>query len=792
MAGIQPHFTVRTYFSLLFLILLQTSTDAQRFCTAPQSVDFAENNLVDAVVVTINVQPGIVLDFKPPPDNPDNPFRLMGHQLIAARVLDYENKPNHVAKIICTETATNRTEGLNIIVLVTNVNDNAPFFNQDIYYTSVDEMSPVGTSVGRFTATDLDMDQIYYTLTTPESDSFKLLTPTNPEILVNAHLEYDKVQTVQLILTAQNTPLVSADSKDLVTATTTIMVNILDVDNRPPWFQPCTEYVVGMTVVCQSTGYTGRVVLNEQETGVLPLKPGPLYAIDGDSGINEEIEYSFLRDAGGLFAISPSTGNITMLKPADVVETISLTVLAAQKRSSYQFATTTVTISVQMKSLHPPQFQRPQYEAVVTGVGTMAMDPKNKDKPLQIIATDDDYMATGGLNPHITYYVNGSSDFTIVDSYLFMVEDLPTSILSLQVVAVDSSNDESTTAELSVEVSSGLTTTTLPLSTTDSVATTSTGVSTTNSETTEAIVSTTKPSVSTHSSVSTSIPSTTSESIVSTTHSSLTTEASVSTTHTSLTSYGSVSTASTAQPVTKALGGYGLTEMAVLGGTLGALLLISLVVIGVLICRIQRGKADWRKIYETSMFRNSLGQGLDGQKEAIQYINDAFQNDEDEGSVGFGGPEGGSVMAAGDPWREAREFPLKEPIVTSSVALHGLLRDDNSQAGSDKVDSDKEVKPILTKERRVDEGYKSVWFKEDIDPNAKEEVLIIPDSRDDDSEEEDEEQSISTREENDDNNPQEKKQRVAFNEADLDSGLELKIEDPAEDSDSDEALTVDL
>lgn len=31
------------------------------------------------------------------------------------------------------------------------------------------------------------------------------------------------------------------------------------------------------------------------QPGVLPLKPGPVYAIDGDSGINEEIEYSFLN-----------------------------------------------------------------------------------------------------------------------------------------------------------------------------------------------------------------------------------------------------------------------------------------------------------------------------------------------------------------------------------------------------------------------------------------------------------------------------------------------------------------
>lgn len=64
---------------------------------------------------------------------------------------------------------------------------------------------------------------------------------------------------------------------------------------------------------------------------------------------------------------------------------------AAQKMNRYQFATTTVAINVQVKSLHLPQFQRPRYEGVVSAVGAMAMDLENKDKPLWIIATDDDY-----------------------------------------------------------------------------------------------------------------------------------------------------------------------------------------------------------------------------------------------------------------------------------------------------------------------------------------------------------------------------------------------------------------
>ncbi|XP_042352542.1 cadherin-related family member 5 [Plectropomus leopardus] len=757
-------------------------------CSAPSSVNFAENNTVGAVVQTIHVLPGVTLKLELNPDNPYNPFILEGNQLRAAMVFDYETETTHVASILCTEAATSLELNIIIVVSVTNVNDNPPVFSQSLYHISVNEMTPQDTSVGFYPATDLDDQTIYYTLTS-ESNGFKLKSPTNPELLVQTPLDYDKVKNVKLILSAQDTPLVPANSRASFTATTTIMVTILDVDNRPPWFQPCSMHENGGAVICQSTGYTTRVTLNEQETGALPLKPGPLYAIDGDFGINEGITYSFLGgDAQGLFEINPITGNITMLKAADVLGTISLTVLAAQKRNIYQFSTTTVTVSVQVKSLHHPQFQKPLYEGVVTAVGVMAVDPTNKDEPLRILATDDDYAATGGLNPHITYYVNGNSDFSIIDGYFFMTKDLPEATLSLQVVAIDESNNESATAQLSVQVTSGLTTTNLPLSTIDSVASTSIAESTTNNMNTEDTLSTTDSSASTISVLSTTTPSMTSEIIISTTNPSMTSEGSVSTTNPSLTSEGSISTASTAHPLTVIVpsGGFDTKDMAILGATLGVLLFTCLVVIVVLALQIRRGKAAWRKIFEASMFQSSLGQGSGGPKEGIQYTNKAFQNDEDEGSIGPGSPVGGGLMAGG----VARDFALSEAIVKSTVPLHALLHDDTSQAGSDKADNEKEVKPILTKERRMDEGYKSVWFKEDIDPNAKEEVVIIPDSREDDSEEEDEEQSSSVREEDEDNSLQTPK--VMFNDADLDSGLGVKMEDPEEDSEGDEMLTVDL
>ncbi|XP_014194258.1 cadherin-related family member 5 isoform X2 [Haplochromis burtoni] len=684
MENIYPHFTATTL--LCFILLIPFQTLAQTICsTSSRSVQFPENNIEGDVVVTIHVEENVTLEFSPPPANPNNPFSLEGNNLTAAKVFDYETEKSIPVKITCTKTSTGLQTPLDIIVVITNLNDNEPYFDQNLYDTEVNEMAPIGTTVGQYAAKDLDEPPLYYTLKS-ESDYFRLQSPTSAVILVNAHLDYDEVKNVQLVLEVLDT-----QAPEIYSATTTIAVTILDVDNRPPWFQPCTPHNMGGSVICQSTGYTGFVNLNEQDPGVLPLKPGPLYAIDGDSGINEEITYSFLNgNDAGLFKINSNTGNITMLKPADVLGTITLTVLASQKVNTHQFATTTITISVHVESLHPPKFQKDQYEGVISSVGAMAIDLTNKDTPLQIIATDDDYTATAGLNPHITYSIKGRSEFSIINGFLFMTKELPEETLSLEVLALDSTNDETATAQLSVEV----------------------------------------------------------------------------------------------KLVINPSGEYGTVEMAALGATLGALLLICLVVIGMLAHRMQNGKADWKKIYEANIFRSSLGQGP-GQKEGIQYTNEAFQRDDDDGgSAGSSGPETKSEQTPKSVW----DIPTKEAIERSSAPLHDLLPDDTSDVGSDKADSEKEVKPILTKERRVEEGYKSVWFKADIDPSAKEEVVILPDNRED-SEEEDEEPPSSSKKH--DGKPQ-KNSKVLFADTDLDSGLGVKIEEPGDNSDGDEELDIDL
>ncbi|XP_024240577.1 cadherin-related family member 5 isoform X2 [Oncorhynchus tshawytscha] len=676
-----PHFTLRTLLSFLLVFLLHRSTEAQQICSIPGATPptIRENNAVGAVVTTITTEEGVTIIIA---SNPADSFGLNGNDLTAVKVLDYETKTSFTIDLLCTKGDQFLT--LIVVVLIENVNDNPPVFAESQYTLNVDELSPVGKSVGAIVATDADKDRLYYSLV-PDTEGFRL-QENSPNILVQHVLDYDAATSVTLILSAQDTPTSTPPS---FTATATIHVNIMDIDNRPPWFQPCTETIVDMSKICLSSGYTGTVNLTEQVVGALPLLPGPVHAIDGDKGLNVAIMYRFPTGSeSDIFQINQNTGDITMSKAADIAGPLTLTVLALQTSNGDQFATTTVTIVVVKKSVNPPQFEKMEYEGFISadaGVDSMVLESKASNRPLKVQAKDTDY--ADGINPDVRYEVQGSTEFSITpQGFILMTKNVMPGTVSMNLHAIDSSNAESTTASLTVEV--------MP------------------------------------------------------------------------------------EGALGAPGGYGPGDMAALGASLAVLLVISMVVIGLLVFRIQKGKTDWRKLSEANIFRSSLGKGPGELKDGVQYTNEGFQNDGDTSSVGSKGPEemdGKRSIGNGVTSRAVEENVMK----VSAPLYSNLLLDTSSLAGSDKADSEKEVKPILTKERRVEEGYKSVWFKEDIDPNAKEEVVIIPDNGeregDDDDDDEEEEGFREEEEEYDNSSPQTPK--VLFSDADMDDGRGVRFED---------------
>lgn len=152
-----------------------------------------------------------------------------------------------------------------------------------------------------------------------------------------------------------------------------------------------------------------------------------------------------------------------------------------------------------------------------------------------------------------------------------------------------------------------------------------------------------------------------------------------------------------------------------------------------------------------------LNGGSGGPKDGVQYTNEGFQADEDMDSVTS---KQAAELALPRGPEQSRTVPEVQKTQRSAPTLqsksgdeNGALPTDSSSLNtSDSTDNEKEVKPILTKERRMEDGYKAVWFKEDIDPNDKDEVVISDRDQDIDRDDHDDDDYDDDEEEEEDSN----------------------------------------
>lgn len=431
-----------------------TVCPAQRLCTVPPGpVTVAENNTADVQLVKIISNSDVILTVDV---NPDDLFYLKGNALMVKKGLDYESLSTStlVVWVRCSRAGSTSVRE-SVEVLVENVNDNPPNFAQNHYILEVNELTAVNTSIGLIEATDVDSEPLYYRLESATDKYFRLENINTPKILVKSIIDYDVVQKISLVLHVQDTFNGSASNEPFFTSVASITVHVKDVDNRPPWFQPCTRTNLGIAKLCVSGGYRGKVNLTEKEEGPLMLEPGPVFARDGDKNRSEHISYRILRgNEGNIFQIDEETGNITMAKAADIVGPISLTVLASQVTNRDQFAVTQVTIDVMKKSRNPPRFEKERYEGFIYSNSvpeSMILRDRSTNRPFRARARDEDFAT--GLNPDVKYEVQYSSYVNVTsDGFVILKRVVKTESFALQLRAVDSTTGEFGTAALSVQV----------------------------------------------------------------------------------------------------------------------------------------------------------------------------------------------------------------------------------------------------------------------------------------------------------------------------------------------------
>ncbi|XP_060109781.1 protocadherin gamma-B5-like [Heteronotia binoei] len=268
--------------------------------------------------------------------------------LILLKQLDREKE--HTLHLVLTaldggEPA--KTGTTNIVVTVTDNNDNTPIFTQDVYKVSLNENSPKGTSVVQVEASDLDEGsnaEIVYTFDKiPERAKQKFnLNPHDGTITLKEIIDFEERQSYVMIIQAR-------DGGGLV-AYCKVEILILDVNDSPP------EVVL--------TSVSSTVPEDSMPGTVIAL----LKVHDPDSGENGEVT-CHLTDRVPFQIVSSSDSYFKLLTDSyldrERTPEYNITITATDKGipplSSYK------TISLQISDINDnsPVFEMPSYTAYV-------------------------------------------------------------------------------------------------------------------------------------------------------------------------------------------------------------------------------------------------------------------------------------------------------------------------------------------------------------------------------------------------------------------------------------------
>ncbi|GMR32622.1 hypothetical protein PMAYCL1PPCAC_02817, partial [Pristionchus mayeri] len=174
---------------------------------------------------------------------------------------------------------------ISVFVLVKDVNDNAPVFDQEKSSIEIPEELPVGTMVfANFEALDADQSGpnslVHYSIVNegPHGDLLKIIDPEKPIVVINKRLDYEApLHSFEVEIEATDN-----GEKPLRTRVP-LHVTVKDMDDLPPRFDSLYHYAKMVT--------NGQLV-------VIP----PIHAEDGDA-LNAPIKYRLAGELASHFSI---------------------------------------------------------------------------------------------------------------------------------------------------------------------------------------------------------------------------------------------------------------------------------------------------------------------------------------------------------------------------------------------------------------------------------------------------------------------------------------------------------
>lgn len=320
-------------------------------------------------------------------------------RLVLVRSLDRETRDLHHMKVLAYDGGLPpRSGSIEVEVVVTDANDNAPVFEYDSYEVGVVENIAQSTTVARVRASDRDIEKNgqvvhYFSSQTIESygDVFAIDASTG-EMQVVGVVDFESTPVYRLIVNAKD------GGQDPLTSETMIVIRVKDANDNPP-------LIVINTLVAFNTN------IAKVTEGI---EPGSFVAhilvSDADSGLNGQFNCSL--DVEDQFQLrSTSDGEYMILNKVS---------LDREQRELYRVQLTcmdggqpplasssSLDIGVVDINDHDPRFEKTKYDEEVFENNYLGASL------VQVTATDDDK----GQNAQLLYKIpENVSQYFEIDS----------------------------------------------------------------------------------------------------------------------------------------------------------------------------------------------------------------------------------------------------------------------------------------------------------------------------------------------------------------------------------------
>ena len=336
-------------------------------------------------------------------------------ELVLAGSLDREVNISHSFSVLAVDsTAPDFSASAAVLVLVQDVNEFPPVFQQPFIMTSLMENVPVGTQVTSLLATDADnspTSNITYSVTTEQSHLFSIDSLSG---ILTTQVVFD----YELNSTTYNITVLAIDSvSDPLTSTATVQLIIEDVNEFAPQF---------------SESNVTTSVAENVSAGVLVIA---VQATDDDRGSAGIVAYRLASSLTNLpFILNESSGEIRVNGTLDRESKASydVTVEAYNPVNGGVAMSDTVLIRIVVADVNDnaPVFTQDAYSAVI---------PSNLpagSSVVQLVAMDADEGANAAMQYSL---VNPTELFQLsLDSGLLSTSSpLTTGVFNLLVVATD-------------------------------------------------------------------------------------------------------------------------------------------------------------------------------------------------------------------------------------------------------------------------------------------------------------------------------------------------------------------